>query len=206
MAVLSNLTGFGSTRFDKRTLTAVGLAGVAAFVVLGLTRPEASVGVLVAAQDIPAGAVLDAGSVTSRQMGTADGLIAGTDVGELEGWALATGVEAGEPLLASLLVDPLAALRPPSLSISIPETHAALGSVIAGDSVDIYVTWPSTSSEPRHTELLAAGVLVLEARPAEDAIAGRRELELLLAVDDNLAPLIAGGHRIGDLDLVRVSE
>lgn len=206
MAVLSNLAGFGSTRFDKRTLTAVGLAALAAFIVLGLTRPDESVGVLIAADDIPAGAALDAGSVTSRQMATADGLIPGTSVGELEGWALASGVAAGEPLLASLLVDPSAAPRPSSLSISIPETHAALGSIVAGDAVDIYVTWPSTASEPRGTELLAAGVLVLEARQAENAVAGRRELELLLAVDDDLAPLIAGGHRIGDLDLVRVSK
>ncbi|MDH3730647.1 MAG: SAF domain-containing protein [Acidimicrobiia bacterium] len=205
MAVLSDLAGMG-TRVNKRTLVAVGLASAAAFFVLALTRPDASVGVLVAAQDIPAGAALEGDLVTSRQMAAADGLIAGTDVGELEGWALATGVAAGEPLLPSLLVDPSAVPRASSLSISIAEAHAALGSIVAGDSIDIYVTWPSSAAASRRTELLAAGVLVLEAREAPDAIAGRRDLELLLAVDESLAPLIAGGHRSGDLDLVRVSK
>ena len=197
---------FQAPRVERRTLVAVGLAALAAFIVLTLTRPDNSVGVLVAASDLPVGVALDADLVTVRQVADADGLVAGTAVGELEGWTLAAAIRRGEPLLPSLLVDPHAVPRPSSLSIAIPETHAALGSVAAGDIVDIYVTWPAVPGEPRTTELLAPGVEVLQARPAADAIGGVRTIELLFAVDTELAPLIAGGHRVGDLDLVRVSK
>jgi Flp pilus assembly protein CpaB len=198
--------GLQAPRVERRTLVAVGLAALAAFVVLTLTRPDASVGVLVAASDLPAGVALDDDLVTVRQVANPDGLVAGTAVGDLEGWTLAAAIRGGEPLLPSLLVDPDAAPRPSSLSIAIAETHAALGSVAAGDIVDIYVTWPAIPGEPRRTELLAPGVEVLQSRPASDAIGGVRTIELLFAVDGDLAPLIAGGHRVGDLDLVRVSK
>jgi Flp pilus assembly protein CpaB len=203
MAVLA---GLQAPRLEKRTLIAVGLAALAAFIVLTLTRPDTSVGVLVAAGDLPVGVALDADLVAVRQVANADGLVPGSGVGELEGWTLAAGIRKGEPLLPSLLVDPDAVPRPSALSIAIPETHAALGSVVAGDIVDIYVTWPATPGESRRTELLVPGVEVLESRPASDAVGGARTIELLFAVDTELAPLIAGGHRIGDLDLVRVSR
>lgn len=200
------LTSFSPPRVDRRTLVAVGLAALAAALVLGLTRSSQSVEVLVAATDIPAGSVLDDDLVTVRTVSSDAGLISGTSIGELAGWSVAIDVGEGEPLIASLLVDPAIAIRPSSLSISLPEAHAALGSIVAGDTVDIYVTWPAGLGEPPRTELLVSGVVVLDARSADSSIGGRREVDLLFAVDGELAPLIAGGHRLGELDLVRVSE
>jgi Flp pilus assembly protein CpaB len=191
-------------RVDRRTLTAAGLAALAALLVLALTRPVSEVDVLVASRPIAAGTPLSADSVTSRRMVSAEGLVAGDSIGELDGWLLEATIAPGEPILRSQLVDPEGSTTPSALSVSLPEAHAALGSVQAGDLVDIYVTWPQVAGEARLTELLVAGVSVLETRPSDEP-GGRRSIDILFAVDDELAPLIARGHRVGELDLVRVS-
>ncbi len=202
MAVLA---AFRAPRIDRRTLIAAGLAALAALIVLTLTRPADRVSVLVASRALPAGAALDAGAVEVRQMSSGDGLVGGTALGELEGWTLLAPVAAGEPLLASQLVDPATAAAPSSMSISVEAAHAALGSITAGDRVDIYVTWSAAGGERGRTELLAAGVEVLESRPTDDVGGGDRT-EILFAVDSDLAPLIAAGYRMGELDLVRTSR
>ena len=191
-------------RVDQRTLVSAGLAALAAVMVLVLTRPAPAVNILVAAESIAPGQPLNESLVSVRSMPTGDGFVQGSSVGDLSGWTLLAGIEAGEPLLISHLVDPDSAASPAALAVSVPESHAALGGIGPSDRVDIYVTWPPVPGEAQVTELLAARVLVLEARVGS-SVAGRNTVDLLFAVDDELAPLIARGQRVGELDLVRVA-
>lgn len=90
------------------------------------------------------------------------------------------------------------------ISVGVERSHAVLGRLAAGDLIDIYVTWPTTLGEDPVTELLAADLFVVEVSAPDEARLSGRDVSLVLAVDDALAPQIARASRSGELDLVRV--
>ncbi len=190
-------------RLNRRTLLGVALAATAGFLVLILTRPAPTMQVLVAADDIPAGTPLDEGLVTTRAVSSARGLVESGSLGELVGWSLVVPLAAGEPLLPSLLEPPQVAEAGAVLSVVLEESHAALGRIGAGDEVDIYVTWQGSTGEPRTTELLAAGVYVVDAMTGDGSLAGGDQVQVLVAVDDALALDLTRAGRLGELDMVR---
>ncbi len=203
MAVAEARRGL-ALRVDRRTVAAAVLAAAAALLVLVLTRPAPTIAVLVAAADLPAGAPLEDGSVRVRSVPSADGLVRGTGLGELAGWTLAAPLRAGEPLVPSLLRAPEQSDDPNLFSVAIDQEHAVLGRLGAGDRVDIFVTWPGNGLEPGVTELLAADVYVVDARDDGSTIGGASRIDLLFAVDDELAFTLAGAVRSGELDLMKV--
>jgi hypothetical protein len=204
MAVADLSRTIPRVRLDRRTLVGVAGAAIAALLVLLLTRPGPTVSILVAADDIPAGLPLEDAGVATRMVTSAEGLVAGDALGDLSDWTLAVPLGAGEPLLPSLLRPPERQAAQNVMALALEESHAALGRVDSGDLVDLYVTWPPTVDEPSRTELLAASVYVVEARPGGSGLGGRPELALLLAVDDTLAAKLAAALRGGEIDLVRV--
>ncbi len=196
--------GLALPRVDRRTMAGIVLAAAAAVAVLVLTRPAPMVPTLAAAGDLPAGVPLTGADVTVREVPSAAGLVEGDAIGDLEGWSLAAPLAAGEPLLPSLLRAPARLDQPDVIALAVPETQAVLGRLAAGDVVDIYATTRGTGLEPAATELLAAGVYVVDSRSDGGSLSGAPEIELLLAVDGDLAARVAAARHTAELDVVRV--
>lgn len=189
---------------DRRTVAAALLAAVAAALVLVITQPPDRVPVLVAGSDIPAGAVLGEADLVVRYVESAEGLVEGTGVGELESWSLVIPLNEGEPLLASVVQRPEQVAAPSLIALSLDLEHAVLGLLAAGDLVDVYATVDaSIQSDAASTTLVAEDVFVVQASVSEDP-ARRGRVDVLLAVDDDLAMVLAGANRAGSLDLVKV--
>lgn len=190
-------------RVDRRVVVGVLLAALAAALVLATTRPPPTVPVLVAAADLPAGQPLTSADVSVRELASSRGLVAGDSLGELTGWSLAAPVGAGEPLLPSLLREPERLTQPSLFALAVDEEHAVLGRLAAGDLVDVIVTWDAPVGEAAVTELLADDVYVVEARRGDST--GSPAVQLLLAVDDELALRLATAVHAGEFDLVKVT-
>jgi len=204
MALGVRVRGLTIPRPDARTLLGIGLAATAALLVLWMTRPVATVPVLVAGSDLPAGTPLAALDLTVRQTSDASGLVVGDEPGDLADWVLVAPVASGEPLLPSLLRPPEVQSAPDLLALEIDESHAVLGRIDPGDRVDVYAS-TSRPGEPATTLLIASSVFVVDATLSESSVHGGR-VQLLLAVDDALASTLTAAMNQGDLDLVRVGE
>lgn len=191
-------------RLASRTMLGIGLGAVAALLVLFLTRPPATVPVLVAGEDLPAGTPLSELDVVVRDVEQADGLVIGDELGELATWVLGAPLADGEPLLASQLRPGVALSAPNTIAVELDAAHAVLGRLRGGDLVDVY----ATSAEPGRSTgatLIAGSLYVIEARLVESN-AGPDRVELLLAVDDDTAKAITTAIHSGEVDLVRVGS
>ena len=200
---VDDLRGLPLPSIAPRTLIGVGLAAVAALLVLIVTRPPATVPILVAGSDLPAGTPLAELQIDARHVADADGFVVGDEIGELGDWVLAAPIGAGEPLIPSLLRPSAALSAPDAIAIRLDAGHAVLGQLSGGDRVDIYAT-TSSPGAPAETHLIATAVYVLEARTAESN-AGPSRIELLLAVDRTTAMALTNAMHAGEVDLVRVS-
>jgi Flp pilus assembly protein CpaB len=180
----------------------VGLAATAALLVLVVTRPPATVPILVAGADLPAGTPLSELPIDVRQVESGAGLVAGDEIGELSDWVLASPITAGEPLLPSLLRPAAALAAPDVIAIELDTSHAVLGRLSGGDRVDVYATITRPGA-PTETTLIAASIYILEARVTE-ASAGPDRVELLLAVDRTTASALTNAMHGGEIDLVRI--
>jgi Flp pilus assembly protein CpaB len=187
-----------------RTLLGIGLAAVAAVLVLVVTQPPASVPVLVAGTDLPAGTPLSELEVEVRQVESSAGLVTGDELGELGDWVLASPIAAGEPLLPSMLRPVEALAAPDTIAIQLDSAHAVLGQLSAGDRVDVFAT-TSRPGIPAETVLIATSIYVLEAG-VTDATAGPDRVELLLAVDRSTARALTTAMHAGEIDLVKVGS
>lgn len=187
-----------------RTLLGIGLAAVAAVLVLLLTQPPASVPVLVAGTDLPASTPLSQLEVEVRQVESAAGMVSGDELGELGDWVLATPLAAGEPLIPSLLRPAESLAAPDTIAVQLEAAHAVLGQLSAGDRVDVYAT-ASRPGVPAETALIATSIYVLEARNT-DSTAGPDRVELLLAVDRATARALTTAMHAGKIDLVKVGS
>ncbi len=187
-----------------RTLLGIGLAAVAAVLVLVVTQPPASVPVLVAGTDLPAGTPLSELEIEVRQVESSAGLVTGDELGELGDWVLASPIAAGEPLLPSLLRPVEALAAPDTIAIQLDSAHAVLGQLSAGDRVDVFAT-TSRPGIPAETVLIATSIYVLEAG-VTDATAGPDRVELLLAVDRSTARALTTAMHAGEIDLVKVGS
>jgi Flp pilus assembly protein CpaB len=205
MAVgVDNLRDLPLPRVAPRTLLGMALAAATALLVLFVTRPSATVPVLVAGADLPAGTRLADLDVAVREVENADGLVAGDELGELEDWILAAPIAAGEPLLPSQLRPSVALDAPDVIAVELDAANAVLGRLSGGDRVDIYAT-TSEPGSPVRTTLIADALYVLEAR-VEESNAGPDRVELLLAVDEVTAQAITNAIHRGEVDLVRVGK
>jgi Flp pilus assembly protein CpaB len=190
-------------RIERKYLVAGALAAASAVVVLVLTQPPERTAVLVAGSDIPAGVALAGADIDVRMVESADGLVVGSSVGELGGWSLAVPLGAGEPLLASLLRAPEVVASPNLLALALEAEHAVLGLLSAGDLVDVYLTTETTQGAVAETQRIASNVYIVEASVSEDSV-DRGEVHILVAVDDDLAPILTSAARNGTIDLVKV--
>ena len=188
---------------DRRTLLGIGLAAAVAVLVLLITRPAPTAAVLVAGSDLPAGTPLGSLEVGVRQVSDTEGLVTGDSLGELSDWSLKLPVNAGEPLLPSMLQPPQVAAASDLLAIELDAARAVLGRLFAGDQVDVYYTATPAPGAAPTTVRIAESVFVVEATLTESSV-GAGRVDLLLAVDDDLAATLTAATHSGDLDLVRV--
>lgn len=145
---------------------------------LRATAPPApaTVDILVAAHDLPAGAVLTADDLGVRQWppdAAPDGAL--DDAGRLSGAILAAPLRAGEPVTDVRLVGAgLADAAEGTVAVPVRLSDAAqAGLLTVGDEIDLLATDPET----RTTETVAAGAVVLAVPDLEagttDALTGR---------------------------------
>ncbi len=204
MALGVRLRSVTIPRPDTRTLLGIGLAAVAALLVLWMTRPIPTVPILVAGSDLPAGTPLSELDLTVRNTTDADGLVVGDEPGELSDWVLVAPIASGEPILPSLLRAPEVQEAPDLLALELDSAHAVLGRINPDDRIDIYSS-TSRPGEPTETRLVASSVFVVDATVSDLTVNGD-QIQLLLAVDDGLAATLTAAMNEGDLDLVRVGE
>ena len=189
---------------DTRYVVGALVAALAAVLVLTVTRPPERTAVLVVAQGVAAGTTIDRTMFTTRLVESDEGLVPSAHLDRYEGWTLAVPLAVGDPVLASLLMPPEIAAAPNAIALSLPPEHAVLGRIGPGDFVDVYVTDRTPMGEVT-TELVASEVYVVAASIADDTISGGN-VEVLLAVDDDLAPVLASAARADGVDLVRVAK
>jgi Flp pilus assembly protein CpaB len=164
----------------RRRLLAALLSGVAALAAVRAAEPPPppTVAVTVAARDLPAGAVLAAGDVTTERFaaGTAPDDLAATPVGRL----LAAPVSRGEPLTAVRLVGPgLARAQPDQSVLPVRLSDAGVARLLRpGDEVDLLATDPASGE----TRVLADGVTVLAVPREVEAASGRSAPGALVVV------------------------
>lgn len=204
MAIGVRVRDLSIPRPDTRTLVGIGLAAVAALLVLWLTQPTPSVPILVAGSDLPAGTPLSELDISVRHTDDATGMVTGDSPGDLSGWVLAAPLAAGEPLLPSLLRPPAVQGAPDLLAVEIDQAHAVLGRIDPGDRIDVYAT-TSQAGGTSETQLIATSVFVVDASITDSAGSGE-QVQLLLAVDDELAASLTAAMNVASLDLVRVGE
>ena len=204
MALGISSHAFSMPSLDRKRAIGVVLAVVTALLVLHLTRPPDRIPILVASADISPGHALTADDVVVRYVQSAEGLVEGSSIGDLATWSLRAPIAEGEPLVPSLLRPPELLEAPNIIALSLDESHAVLGRLVPGDRVDVYVTSADGFGDLATTQLVATRVYVVESRSGGDGLNADR-VDLLLAVDEELAQTIAGAVRSGAVDLVRVS-
>lgn len=205
MAIGVRPAAWSVPRIERKYLAAGILAAASAVLVLVLTQPPQKTAILVAGSDIPAGVALAVADVDVRMVESADGLVVGDSVGELGDWSLAAPLGEGEPLLASLLRAPEVVASPNLLALALDPEHAVLGFLGAGDVVDVYLTTDSVHDGATETRRVASSVYIVEASVSEDPV-DRGRVHILVAVDDDLAPILTSASRNGTIDLVKVQQ
>jgi Flp pilus assembly protein CpaB len=160
-------------------------------------RLPATVPVVVAAADLPPGAVLAAGDLAVARYPPAV-LPAGVsaDAGTLVGQTLAGGVRAGEPVTDVRVVGAglTAQLAPGQVAAPVRPADLAVSALVRpGDRVDVL----ATASGADRAEVVASGARVLAAPGPDDDSDGL----LLLAVDSDTAAVLAATAATATLTL-----
>lgn len=204
MALLTHVRPLVMPRLDRRTVLGVLLAAAAAIMVLTLTRPTATMPVLVAGADLPAGTPLGQLDVAVRRVSSADGMVMGDSVGDLSDWVLRMPVAEGEPLVPSMLLPPQVLEAPAAFALTLDRAHAVQGAIAPGDLVDIVVTLPGSRDSGPVTDVVARSLYVLDVELGDEGFDADR-VGVLLAVDGDTAMQLANAREAGTIDLVRVS-
>lgn len=176
-----------------RRLLAGGLAAAAvAFAIEAASpAPDATVGVVVAARDLPGGAVLTGADLTSAGF-PAESVPAGAvTVDAAEGALLAAPVRAGEPITDRRILGPglLAGWGPDVVAAPVRVADAgAAGYLRPGDRIDLLATALDGSAG---TQIVAADVPVLALPAAGDTALAEGALVLVAATADQAAGLAA---------------
>ena len=128
--------------------------------------PAPTTPVVVAAHDLPAGAVLSRADLMVRDFAASTAPSAVTALDDAVGRTLATPLSRGEPATASRLVAPGWLAGYPGLvavPVRIPDSDA-VGMLRVGDRIDLLATDPGRAggpADPGGTRLVATGVPVL---------------------------------------------
>jgi hypothetical protein len=90
------------------------------------------------------------------------------------------------------------------MALSLDRSHAVQGNLSQGDLVDVLVTRAASFDAAPETELVAAAVYILDVSLGESGFDADR-VDVVLAVDGDLAVNLTNARESGTIDLVRVT-
>jgi Flp pilus assembly protein CpaB len=165
--------------------------------------------VLVAARDLPAGAVLRLADLRSSRLG-ADGdvlaaLVTAPQEQAVVGRRLAVPLGAGEPLPRSAIASSSAS--PAAFTLAVPAAHALGGQLQPGDHISVLATFSGPTGGAR-TEALARDLVVLAVgAPPSIGDPNQSTIPVTVALPDaRLASRLALANSTAKIDLLRDSS
>jgi len=200
---------------SRRLLQPIPLAGIALMlvgllVVLGYSAAAARrTPVLVAAHNLPAGAVVRPSDLRSSRIG-ADGdvlaaLVTASQEQTVVGRRLAVPLGAGEPLPRTALASSSAS--PAAFTLAVPAAHALGGQLQPGDHVSVLATFSSATGAAT-TEALARNLVVLAVgQPPSIGDPNQSTIPVTVALPDpRLSSRLALANSTAKIDLLRDSN
>lgn len=184
---------------DLRLIAAAVAALIAGLAVAAATSPPPTVEIVTAASAVAPGVPLADLELETRETGDPGGALLASDLDAVADHVLIAPLEAGDPLLASLLAPP-SDRHGTVIGLTLRSEQAVHGALRAGDTVAVYVT--RDELPPRR---LASSTLVLAATQGTAGL-GSTDVSLLLAVDDRLARDLIRAQHEAQLYLVRVGR
>jgi Flp pilus assembly protein CpaB len=201
----------GSPRFVQPIpLAGIVLMLVGLLVVLGYSAAAGRrTPVLVAARNLPAGAVVRASDLRSSRIG-ADGdvlaaLVTARQEPSIVGRRLAVPVGAGEPFPRAALV--ASSASPAAFTLAVPAAHALGGQLQPGDHVSVLATFSSATGAAT-TQALARNLVVLAVgQPPAIGDPNQSTVPVTVALPDpRLSSRLALANSTAKIDLLRDSS
>jgi Flp pilus assembly protein CpaB len=182
----------------------IAIVVILAFVLNLLVLHDRNATSLVAVADhpIPAGSPIDAASLRLVPVDSGfeglPGLVTETDLAQLEGWVTARPIPEGGLIERSAVVEPGSATGLRTMSLPVPVEHAAGGSVVPGDRVDVIAVIDGTA------QYVAGGLEVVSvAAGSSGAIGSIAAYHVVVSVDADEALALAQAMDGGSIEIVR---
>ena len=160
-----------------------------------------TISIAVADTNLPAGTTLEAGTITTIEVGDAGALAAGllTDetIAGLYGSILARGIEAGEPIRRSDLRPAGTTSTFREYSIEVERAEAAGGRISKSDVVDVIAVIDNRAF------YVASGIDVIDVTSDSSGLGSGAEQVIILSVDDRTALEIESARAAGTIAVVR---
>lgn len=193
-----------SGRRPSATHVLIAVVVILAFVLNLLVLQDRSATTLVALADRPlvAGSTLEASAVRLVPVDSTfeglDSLVTEDELSQYEGWVMARSVVAGSPLAAGDVTDPGSAPGLRSMSLPVPVEHAAGGSLVVGDRVDVISVLDGAA------RFIGTGLEVVSISDGDSGSIGSvSAYHVTVAVDPDQALRLAEALDAGSLELVR---
>jgi Flp pilus assembly protein CpaB len=202
----------GSLRPARRRLSrrlsashvVIAIVVILAFVLnlLVLHDRDATSLVAVAAEPIAAGSELDPATLRLVPVDSGfealPGLVTGADLAHLEGWMTARPIPEGGLIERSAMVEPGSASGLRTMSLPVPVEHAAGGSVVPGDRVDVIAVIDGTA------QYVAGDLEVVSvAAGSSGGIGSIAAYHVVVSVDAAEALALAQAMDSGSIEIVR---
>ncbi len=161
--------------------------------------------VLVAAHNLPAGTVLDAGDVRTAELAgdsaTMATLLPNQELADVLGRELSTAVAAGSPVARAALAS--AGSRTAAFTLVVPALHALAGALQPGDHVTVLATY--SSGDGARARVIARSLRVeTVGRPPQGLDRASATVPVTVALPDpSLASALALANSEAKLDLLR---
>lgn len=192
------------TRFGTAHLVAVVAGLVTAVLLLSWTRGQDEVvPVLVAAEEIRAGALLDSSDLRLTEIAAdsavVPALLSGAELEAVSGQVATRSIAPDEPILRSDLRPVVAEGGRRAMSFPLPQANAVGGDLVVGDEVDVLVV------TDEGTRFVAENIPVLAVPEGSESglVAGSSAWWVVLAVEDRDALEIADAVEHGTVYLLR---
>ena len=180
----------------------VALAVVLAFVlnILALQGRDASVMVAVADQPIAAGSVLTPGMVrlvpVDAGFGGLGSLVVESEIEGRYGWVTQRAIAEGGVIEMSALAEPVTVTGLRAMSIPVPVSRSAGGTMVPGDNIDVIAVRDGVAG------FVVTGIEVLAVASGGSGFASV-DHHLVVAVDAEQALALAEAMAVGSIDVIR---
>jgi Flp pilus assembly protein CpaB len=158
--------------------------------------------VAVADRPLVAGSVISASDLRfmsiDSDFGAIDSMITQSAAAAYDGWILQAAVAEGDLINPSALIEPGAPDGLRSMSIPIAVEHAAGGTLVAGDRIDVVSVVDGVA------QFVAAGIELLGVSEDEGgSLGGLSSYHLVVAVDSDQALALAQAIESGSIEIIR---